>query len=326
MDSDFPAEIQAAIGPVSVSVPLHHGGRRVKAVLRHQLATAGGAEGAPDPVPDFVVEKRLRVGICGSPAREVTFYNRVAPYIDLAPLDMPRLLYSGRFGREDRLIMEGVAGEVPGLGRVLGPLSKGIVALEASSSRWLGGLSSGEREVLGPMEYFAAPGRRGGFRQGFRLNALHLGTLRGVGWIEMKRLFAIRRTLSALERQVQADAPCICHLDLSGKNLIQSGKRLTLIDWGEASIGRAGFDVGCILAQFARRHDASAYQKRRSKLLTAYSKRMTAIAPELQDAAARGRVYYLGCTLLFHLRHNPQESSRDELLRCIEEELAQLPT
>src|SRR5690625_1416956 len=91
-DFPLPPELIEAVGPVTDRQALRHGGRQVQAVVRHRRLQPAGA-GA-----QWLVEKRLSAPRLAPPARELLFYSRIAPFVRLKPLDLPRVHYAGRLG------------------------------------------------------------------------------------------------------------------------------------------------------------------------------------------------------------------------------------
>jgi len=294
---------------------LGHGGAGVAAVLRHRLAEgAAGAAGT-----GWVIEKRLRPGPLRRTSAELLFYTEIAPHLRLEPLHLPRLLLVERRAGEERLLLEAVEGTAPRLGSAMRELGAGIAALETSSSGWLAGLSSSARRRLAPLDFFGPAGRRG-FRGHY---LLYLGRLLRRRRAKAARLSRIGRRLAALERSLRQAPSCLCHLDPSGKNLIRGADGLTLIDWGQAVLGRPGFDLGAVLAQLARRWGRPGYRDLRGRLLAAHEERLAAAAPALLPVAREGGAFYLGCALLFHLSQpgtiDPRRAAW--LFECLEEEL-----
>lgn len=294
---------------------LGHGGAGVVGVLRHRLA-----EGLPGgPGPGWVIEKRLRPGPLRHTSAELLFYTEIAPHLRVEPLRLPRLLLVERAAGEERLLLESAEGAAPRLGSVMRELGAGIAALEASSSGWLAGLSSSSRRRLAPLDFFGPAGRRG-FRGHY---LLYLGRLLRRRRAKAARLSRIGRRLAALERSLRQAPPCLCHLDPSGKNLIRGAEGLTLIDWGQAVLGRPGFDLGAVLAQLARRWRRPGYRDLRGRLLAAHEARLAVAAPDLLPAAREGRAFYPGCALLFHLSQpgaiDPRRAAW--LFECLEGEL-----
>ena len=314
-ESPLPAELVEAVGPVSESRALKHGGRQVQAVVRHRRTEAEAAESP------WLVEKRLSAERFGPPARELTFYSRIAPFIRLQPLDLPRLYYAGRVGREDYLLLEWLEGEPPRLWNELQRVARGIASLEISSSRWIAGLSSPERRQLAPLEFFRGWWQRGGFRYAYANYLLRLVVGGRRSLAQRLRLLRLGRRLAQLERQVRQDPPCVCHLDLSAKNLILSEDRLAVIDWGEACIGRPGFDVGALLALLARRSKQRQHARVRARLLKVHQAALEKRGPELLPAARRGRAYYMACSLLFYLSRGEHAERDDWLIERIEQEV-----
>lgn len=288
----------------------------MRAVLRHELHPVAAGE-----KPGAVIEKRVLSDLFGRPPAELLFYQGAAPALRLNPLDLPTLIGSERVGREDRLFLEALEGSPPGFSSVLKELGLGIAALELSSHAWFQGLTRGERKQFGPLEFFGPGPFRRGFRSHYpRYLAVLICRRQSPG--TRSRLARIGWVLAALERLVRRDPACLCHLDLSGKNLIRSGERLSLIDWGQVSLGRPGFDVATALAQLARRRADKSYARGRRALLRPYARRLKAEAPELLPASRRGRAFYFGCALLFHMAHRPPLPNAPWLLDCIEAELA----
>ena len=308
----LPAELLEAVGPLAESQALKHGGRQVQAVVRHRRAEAGDGK-AP-----WLVEKRLSAPRFAPPARELLFYSRIAPFIRPKPLYLPRVYYAGRVGQADYLLLEWLEGKQPSLWNELPRVGRGIAALEASSSRWFAALTDTERKTLAPLNFFRSWGQRGGFRHAY---GLYLPRLMLRNLAMSRRLLRLGGLLLRLERQVRRDPPCVCHLDLSAKNLILSEDRLAVIDWGEACLGRPGFDVGALLALLARRSRQRQHQRVRARLLKVHEAALEKRAPELLVPARRGRAYYMACSLLFYLSRGEHAERDDWLIERIEEEV-----
>lgn len=311
----LPEELIAAVGPVADSLALNHGGRQVEAVIRHRRLEPVDGEA------QWLVEKRLTASRFGPPARELFFYSRIAPFIRLKPLDLPRLYYAGRVGRADYLLLEWLEGDTPRLSKELQRLGRGIATLEASSSRWLASLPREERTRLEPLNFFRSWWQRGGFRYAYVLYLPRTMLRRGLLMSQRRRFFRVAKLLFRLERRVRRDPACVCHLDLSGKNLILGEDRLSVIDWGEACLGRPGFDVGALLALLARRSPQRHHERARGRLLKTHEAALVKRAPELLAAARRGRAYYMACSLLFYLARGEHAERDVWLLELIEEDL-----
>ncbi|HLW28066.1 MAG TPA: hypothetical protein VKY54_10050, partial [Kiloniellales bacterium] len=197
--SPLPAELVEAVGPVTESQALEHGGRQVQAVVRHRRADVAEGEA------QWLVEKRLSAARFAPPAREVFFYSRIAPHIRLRPLDLPRLYYAGRIGQEDYLLLEWLDGKQPSLSNELQRVGRGVASLEISSSNWFAGLGDRERRSLESLNFFRGWWQRGGFRYAYAhyLLRLVLGGKRSAS--ERLRLLKLGRRLLRLERLVRQD-------------------------------------------------------------------------------------------------------------------------
>jgi len=311
-DFPLPPELIEAVGPVTDRQALRHGGRQVQAVVRHRRLQPAGA-GA-----QWLVEKRLSAPRFAPPARELLFYSRIAPFVRLKPLDLPRVHYAGRLGRADYLLLEWLEGAPPRLWNELPRIARGIATLEASSSRWFRALPEPEQASLAPLNFFRGWWQRGGFRHAYVFYLPRMMLRPGLAGGQRRRLLRLGRQLLRLEREVRRDPPCVCHLDLSGKNLILSEERLAVIDWGEACLGRPGFDVGGLLALLARRSQQRQHERVRARLLKVYEAALEKRAPELLPASRRGRAYYMACSLLFYLARGEHAERDDWLLERIE--------
>ncbi|WP_052249626.1 phosphotransferase [Tateyamaria sp. ANG-S1] len=71
----------------------------------------------------------------------------------------------------------------------------------------------------------------------------------------------LARALRAAWRALDHEGPCVVHGDLNASNLIQTGDRITIIDWDEARMDHPGFDrVALGLGTPAERHAAAAWE------------------------------------------------------------------
>lgn len=101
--------------------------------------------------------------------------------------------------------------------------------------------------------------------------------------------------LRALALSARASTPCISHLDLLSKNLIEGEHGLHLVDWGEARVGRVGFDTGSYLHRLLRGNDMPVYGPWRDAFMQAYLEELPAGTAAV---AERNATYFLALRTL----------------------------
>ncbi|MEL6467270.1 MAG: phosphotransferase [Pseudomonadota bacterium] len=98
-------------------------------------------------------------------------------------------------------------------------------------------------------------------RHGFAGAKMLLRAWRG-GDVELGRMpLPLVCALRSAWRALPEVLPCITHGDLNPSNLIQSGNRITIIDWDEARLDHPGFDRAALgLGTPTERHAAAAWE------------------------------------------------------------------
>lgn len=104
-----------------------------------------------------------------------------------------------------------------------------------------------------------------------------------------RRFHATIPALAGFESALREAPRCFSHLDYLRKNLMRSGGRLHLLDWGEARVGRIGFDAGAYLHALLRGTRPRRFLAEKKKFLTCY---FDALDPRFRtDLTARAVTY-----------------------------------
>jgi hypothetical protein len=168
------------------------------------------------------------------------------------------------------LYTEVVTGPRPNLTRAAAEAARGIAEMELLSAAHLRSLAAPDRFTYWRMDFFRPWSL---WRPRYNPWLARYGRqLRGASQLAAVGQIAgeLQPLLALFARQARKSPPCLSHLDLLSKNFIQTGHRLHLIDWGEARIGRLGFDAGSYLHRLLRDNELPAFRKTQQLFLTTY--------------------------------------------------------
>jgi hypothetical protein len=260
-------------------------------VLRHRIVPADGS------APLECVEKRLTKVLGIGPFEPllqawVSVLDAGRRLIRTAPLgvvETPLACY---------VYSEVVTGPHPNLGRIAAHAASGIAQMERASAdlvRSLPAFTRRRMDFFGPWSLWRP---RYNVALALRRPILRrTPALDGVLQLALQLQPHVRRLAGSAQRS----PCCFSHLDLLSKNIIETREGLHLIDWGEARIGRVGFDAGSYLHRLFRGNELSTFEQSRAVFMDSY---LAHLPPDLDPRQVRrNALYFLTLrTLCFFLR------------------------
>ncbi|WEL56890.1 phosphotransferase [Pseudomonas kermanshahensis] len=255
-----------------------------------------------DPItgkPMDVVEKSIRkVAFIGS--QEARFHRAEGMLQGSVYFRYPPCLGVIETPWESLIFTRYIRGRPPRMQSIGRHLGRGIAEQEERSSAYIEALPRNQTLLLWSMDFFRPwfllrP--RFNFARCLpELERLAREDSRFTGLAQRLRAFApVIRTLAS---QARRSPRCISHMDYLRKNLFIRKRRLYLIDWSEAKIGRIGFDGGAYLGSLFRRKEMSEFLSAQAQFEKAYRE---ALAPHFdQEDALRNQRYVFLQTALYH--------------------------